>query len=80
MPTHGNLSNVAAKLNISDMYENFQSEKSMHVKLPKFKLHYKQDLRQALTSMGKEKKSLYLHAINELFLICKSLWIKASAK
>uniref|UniRef100_A0A671NT20 Alpha-2-antiplasmin-like n=1 Tax=Sinocyclocheilus anshuiensis TaxID=1608454 RepID=A0A671NT20_9TELE len=52
VPAHGNLSNAAAKLNISDMYEHFQSEKSMHVKLPKFKLQYKQDLRQALTSMG----------------------------
>ncbi|XP_026051511.1 alpha-2-antiplasmin [Carassius auratus] len=52
VPAHGNLPIAAAKLNISDMYENFQSEKSMHVKLPKFKLQYKQDLRQALTSMG----------------------------
>lgn len=56
MPVHGNLSNAAAKLNISDLYKQFQSEKSMHVKLPKFKLEYKQDLRQALTSMGKIKK------------------------
>lgn len=56
MPAHGNLSITAAKLNISDMYKHFQSEKSMHVKLPKFKLQYKQDLRQALTSMGKIKK------------------------
>ncbi|XP_042603575.1 alpha-2-antiplasmin [Cyprinus carpio] len=52
VPAHGNLSITAAKLNISDMYKHFQSEKSMHVKLPKFKLQYKQDLRQALTSMG----------------------------
>lgn len=57
MPVHGNLSNVAAKLNISDLYKQFQSEKSMHVKLPKFKLEFKQDLQQALTSMGKIKKS-----------------------
>lgn len=56
MPVHGNLSNAAAKLNISDLYKQFQSEMSMHVKLPKFKLEYKQDLRQALTSMGKIKK------------------------
>ncbi|CAM4670481.1 unnamed protein product [Leuciscus chuanchicus] len=52
MPVHGNLSNAAAKLNISGMYKQFQSEKSMHVKLPKFKLEFKQDLQQALTSMG----------------------------
>ncbi|TRY98390.1 hypothetical protein DNTS_021809 [Danionella cerebrum] len=52
MPTQGNLSDTAAKLNISDMYEHFQSEMSMQVKLPKFKLEYKQDLRQALSNMG----------------------------
>ncbi len=63
VPTHGNLSNAAAKLNISDMYEHFQSEKSMHVKLPKFKLQYKQDLRQALTSMGKKKKKVYIYML-----------------
>ncbi|XP_055036532.2 alpha-2-antiplasmin isoform X2 [Misgurnus anguillicaudatus] len=52
MPAHGNLATTAAKLNISDLYEHFPSEKSMHVKLPKFKLESKQDLRQALTNMG----------------------------
>ncbi|XP_056302371.1 alpha-2-antiplasmin isoform X2 [Danio aesculapii] len=51
-PQHENLSHVAAKLNISDMYEHFPRERSMHVTLPKFKIEYKQDLRQALTSMG----------------------------
>ncbi|XP_051533093.1 alpha-2-antiplasmin-like [Myxocyprinus asiaticus] len=52
LPTHANLSTAAAKLNISDLYEHLPSEKSMHVKLPKFKLEYRQDLRQALTNMG----------------------------
>ncbi|KAI7795701.1 alpha-2-antiplasmin [Triplophysa rosa] len=52
MPSHGNLSTTAAKLNISDLYERLPSQKSMHVKLPKFKLESKQDLRQALTNMG----------------------------
>ncbi|XP_051537613.1 alpha-2-antiplasmin-like [Myxocyprinus asiaticus] len=52
VPTHGNLSAAAAKLNISDLYEHLPNEKSMHVKLPKFKLEYRQDLRQALTNMG----------------------------
>lgn len=57
IPVHGNLSNAAAKLNISGLYKQFQTEKSMHVKLPKFKLEFKQDLQQALTSMGKINKS-----------------------
>lgn len=47
-----NLSRAAANLNISDLYRRLPSEIPMLVKLPKFKLEYKQDLQQALTSMG----------------------------
>ncbi|TSL04416.1 Alpha-2-antiplasmin [Bagarius yarrelli] len=47
-----NLSKAAANLNISDLYRRLPSEIPMLVKLPKFKLEYKQDLKQALTSMG----------------------------
>ncbi|KAK3524000.1 hypothetical protein QTP70_017517, partial [Hemibagrus guttatus] len=51
MPSQ-NLSRAAANLNISDLYRQLPSEIPMLVKLPKFKLEYKQDLQQALTSMG----------------------------
>lgn len=47
-----NLSRAAANLNISDLYRRLPSEIPMVVKLPKFKLEYKQDLQQVLTSMG----------------------------
>ncbi|KAF5896408.1 alpha-2-antiplasmin-like, partial [Clarias magur] len=50
MPSQ-NLSRAAANLNISDLYGRLPNEKPMLVKLPKFKLEYKQDLQQALTSM-----------------------------
>ncbi|XP_066502489.1 alpha-2-antiplasmin [Hoplias malabaricus] len=51
MPTH-NLSRAAANLNITDLYERLPSETTMLVKLPKFKLEYKQDLQSALINMG----------------------------
>ncbi|KAF7697308.1 alpha-2-antiplasmin [Silurus meridionalis] len=47
-----NLSRAAANLNISELYRRLPNEIPMLVKLPKFKLEYKQDLQQALTSMG----------------------------
>ncbi|KAK2827038.1 hypothetical protein Q7C36_017964 [Tachysurus vachellii] len=51
MPSQ-NLARAATNLNISDLYRRLPSEIPMLVKLPKFKLEYKQDLQQALTSMG----------------------------
>ncbi|XP_062868051.1 alpha-2-antiplasmin [Trichomycterus rosablanca] len=51
LPSH-NLSKVASNLNISDLYKRLPSEIPMIVKLPKFKLEYKQDLQQPLISMG----------------------------
>lgn len=55
MPMTGSvdMSAIAAKLNISELYNQFPREKSMQVKLPKFKLDFTQELEEALTSMGK---------------------------
>ncbi|XP_046719124.1 serpin peptidase inhibitor, clade F (alpha-2 antiplasmin, pigment epithelium derived factor), member 2b [Silurus meridionalis] len=54
MPVIGSVdvSAIAAKLNISDLYNHFPREKSMQVKLPKFKLDFTQELEDTLTSMG----------------------------
>ncbi|XP_051963269.1 alpha-2-antiplasmin-like [Xyrauchen texanus] len=54
MPTSGhvNVSAIVAKLNISDLYFRLPRERSMQVKLPKFKLDFNQDLREAMRSMG----------------------------
>uniref|UniRef100_A0A3Q2PCA9 Serpin domain-containing protein n=1 Tax=Fundulus heteroclitus TaxID=8078 RepID=A0A3Q2PCA9_FUNHE len=48
----GNVSSVLPRLNISDLYSRLPQEKSMLVNLPKMKLQYRQDLEEALTSMG----------------------------
>ncbi|XDV32251.1 hypothetical protein PO909_003114 [Leuciscus waleckii] len=54
MPTSGhvNVSAISAKLNISDLYIRLPRERNMQVKLPKFKLDFKQELQEAMTSMG----------------------------
>ncbi|CAB1348994.1 unnamed protein product, partial [Coregonus sp. 'balchen'] len=54
MPMNGqvNVSALAAKLNISHLYNRLPRERSMQVKLPKFKLDYSQDLQEALTNIG----------------------------
>ncbi|KAJ8386223.1 hypothetical protein AAFF_G00175430 [Aldrovandia affinis] len=54
MPMSGvvNVSSIAAKLNTSDLYARLPSEKTMKVKLPKFKLEYSQELDEALKSIG----------------------------
>ncbi|XP_062872539.1 serpin peptidase inhibitor, clade F (alpha-2 antiplasmin, pigment epithelium derived factor), member 2b [Trichomycterus rosablanca] len=52
MTGHVNVSAIAAKLNISDLYQRFPRERSMQVKLPKFNLDFSQDLQEVLTSMG----------------------------
>lgn len=55
MPTIGSvdISAIAAKLNISDLYNHLPRERSMQVKLPKFKLDFTQELEEVLTNMGK---------------------------
>lgn len=55
LPT-GNVSLVLPKLNISDLYSRLPQEKSMQVNVPKMKLQYRQELEEALTSMGEDKK------------------------
>ncbi|XP_061105268.1 alpha-2-antiplasmin-like [Conger conger] len=54
MPMSGkvNVSTIAAKLNISDLYARLPGQTAMQVRLPKFKLEYSQELEEALTSMG----------------------------
>ncbi|CAN9501236.1 unnamed protein product [Ophioblennius macclurei] len=48
----GNISSVLPKVNISDIYERLPQEKNMQVNLPKVKLQYRQELQEALSSMG----------------------------
>lgn len=64
MPTSGkvNMSAIVAKLNISDVYTRFPRERNMLVKLPKFKLEFNQDLKDAMTSIG--KNFLQIHVNN----------------
>ncbi|CAF96208.1 unnamed protein product, partial [Tetraodon nigroviridis] len=52
VPGIGNVSSVLPKLNISDLYRRLPQERIMHVNLPKVKLQYRQELQEALTSMG----------------------------
>jgi len=52
LSNRGNLSYLLPKLNISDLYSRLPHEKTMQVNLPKVKLQYRQELQEALTSMG----------------------------
>ncbi|XP_056266772.1 alpha-2-antiplasmin isoform X2 [Pseudoliparis swirei] len=52
LSNRGNLSYLLPKLNISDLYRRLPHEKTMQVNLPKVKLQYRQELQEALTSMG----------------------------
>lgn len=52
MMGRGNVSSVLTKLNISDLHRRLPQEKVMQVNLPKVKLQYRQELQEALTSMG----------------------------
>lgn len=52
MPGSGNVSSVLPKLNISDLYRRLPQQKMMQVTLPRVKLQYRQELQEALTSMG----------------------------
>lgn len=58
MTGHVNVSAIAAKLNISALFEHFPRERNMQVKLPKFNLEFSQDLQEVLTNMG--EINLYL--------------------
>ncbi|KAF3705461.1 Alpha-2-antiplasmin [Channa argus] len=52
LPGRENMSSLLPRLNISDLYGRLPQEKSMQVNLPKVKLQYRQELQEALTSMG----------------------------
>ncbi|XP_028839986.1 alpha-2-antiplasmin isoform X2 [Denticeps clupeoides] len=52
LPMHENVSTVAAKLNISDLYDRLPAETTMQVKLPKLSLEYKKELQEALSVNG----------------------------
>ncbi|XP_028818660.1 serpin peptidase inhibitor, clade F (alpha-2 antiplasmin, pigment epithelium derived factor), member 2b [Denticeps clupeoides] len=47
-----NVSDIAEKFNMSDVYSQLQRERSMQVRLPKFKMEYSQELQEVLTSIG----------------------------
>lgn len=57
LPGSGNMSSLLPKLNISDLYRRLPQEKIMHVSFPKVKLQYRQELQEALTSMGEETQT-----------------------
>ncbi|XP_010890305.1 serpin peptidase inhibitor, clade F (alpha-2 antiplasmin, pigment epithelium derived factor), member 2b [Esox lucius] len=82
MPMNGqvNISDLATKLNISDLYDRLPEERSMQVKLPKFKLDYSQELCEALTNigMGELFTSPNLAAIAEGPLLVSSVQHKSS--
>ncbi|XP_061829203.1 serpin peptidase inhibitor, clade F (alpha-2 antiplasmin, pigment epithelium derived factor), member 2b [Nerophis lumbriciformis] len=52
MSGHVNVSSLAAKLNISSLYERLSKERVVQVKFPKFKLEYAQGLQEVLTKLG----------------------------
>ncbi|XP_026213286.1 alpha-2-antiplasmin-like isoform X2 [Anabas testudineus] len=52
LPGRNNVSSLLPKLNISDLYRRLPQERTMQVNLPKVKLQYRQELQEALTSMG----------------------------
>lgn len=54
MPVSGqvNMSSMAEKLNISNMYERLPRERVVQVKIPKFKLEYTQELQDVFIKLG----------------------------
>lgn len=54
MPFSGgvNVSSIAAKLNVSDLYSRLPKPRAVQVKVPKFKLEYEQELQEVLTKLG----------------------------
>ncbi|KAM7412904.1 hypothetical protein PAMA_020337 [Pampus argenteus] len=54
MPMSGqvNVSSLAAKLNISNLYNRLPKERAVQVKVPKFKLEYAQELQEVFTKLG----------------------------
>ncbi|XP_061682605.1 serpin peptidase inhibitor, clade F (alpha-2 antiplasmin, pigment epithelium derived factor), member 2b [Syngnathoides biaculeatus] len=52
MSGHVNVSSLAPKLNISSIYNRLPKERVVHVKVPKFKLEYAQELQEVFTKLG----------------------------
>ncbi|KAM9811372.1 serpin peptidase inhibitor, clade F (alpha-2 antiplasmin, pigment epithelium derived factor), member 2b isoform 1-T1 [Syngnathus typhle] len=52
MSGHVNISSLAPKLNISSVYSRLPKQRVVHVKVPKFKLEYAQELQEVFTKMG----------------------------
>ncbi|KAM3875119.1 serpin peptidase inhibitor, clade F (alpha-2 antiplasmin, pigment epithelium derived factor), member 2b [Diretmus argenteus] len=52
MSGHVNVSALAAKLNISNLYDRLPKERAMQVRVPKFKLEYAQELQEVFTKLG----------------------------
>ncbi|KAK0135556.1 Alpha-2-antiplasmin [Merluccius polli] len=48
----GNVSSLLPKLNISELYSRLPAEHNMQVAFPKFRLQYRQELQEPLTSLG----------------------------
>ncbi|KAJ0063690.1 hypothetical protein NL108_006614, partial [Boleophthalmus pectinirostris] len=48
---HVNISSLATKLNLSNVYERLPREKAVNVKIPKFKLEYSQELQEVFTKL-----------------------------
>uniref|UniRef100_A0A3B4AC90 Serpin domain-containing protein n=1 Tax=Periophthalmus magnuspinnatus TaxID=409849 RepID=A0A3B4AC90_9GOBI len=49
---HVNISSIATKLNLSNIYERLPREKAVQVKIPKFKLEYCQELQEVFIKLG----------------------------
>ncbi|XP_077421860.1 serpin peptidase inhibitor, clade F (alpha-2 antiplasmin, pigment epithelium derived factor), member 2b [Vanacampus margaritifer] len=49
---HVNVSSLAPKLNISSIYARLPKQRVVHVKIPKFKLEYAQELQEVFMKMG----------------------------
>ncbi|XP_054650384.1 serpin peptidase inhibitor, clade F (alpha-2 antiplasmin, pigment epithelium derived factor), member 2b [Dunckerocampus dactyliophorus] len=52
MSGHVNVSSLAAKLNISSLYDRLPKQRVVQVKFPKFKLEYAQELQEVFTKLG----------------------------
>uniref|UniRef100_A0A3Q0RHS9 Serpin domain-containing protein n=1 Tax=Amphilophus citrinellus TaxID=61819 RepID=A0A3Q0RHS9_AMPCI len=52
MSVETNVSSLAAKINVSDLYNRLPKDRAVQVKVPKFKLEYTQELKDVFTKLG----------------------------
>lgn len=52
MSVETNVSSLAAKINVSHLYNRLPKERVVQVKVPKFKLEYAQELKDVFTKLG----------------------------